>query len=117
MAALVNILLPAELREANECIVERWLRKAGEPVRAHEPLLEVNTDKAVVEVPSPADGVLQDVLKKENDTVSAGDVLGRINPASWTSAATAEAGRPTAGPSSTGVSPPSEAGESQLSPA
>lgn len=78
MSALVDILLPAEVQQAGESMVERWLHKPGARIRANEPLLEINTDKAVVEVPSPADGVLQEILKKENDALQPGDVLGRI---------------------------------------
>jgi 2-oxoglutarate dehydrogenase E2 component (dihydrolipoamide succinyltransferase) len=78
MAVLVDILLPAELQEAGECILERWLHQPGARVRVNEPLLEINTDKAVVEVPSPADGVLHEVLKRANDAMHPGDVLGRI---------------------------------------
>src|SRR5439155_286789 len=79
MAVLVDILLPPEVDEAAESIVERWLYKVGERVRANEPLLEIKTDKAVVEVPSPADGVLHEILKQANDAVRPGDVLGRID--------------------------------------
>jgi 2-oxoglutarate dehydrogenase E2 component (dihydrolipoamide succinyltransferase) len=76
MLELVDITLPVE--QQGESVVERWLRQVGERVRQHEPLLEVNTDKAVVEIASPASGVLQEILKQPNDPVQPGDVLGRI---------------------------------------
>ncbi|MBI3410790.1 MAG: 2-oxo acid dehydrogenase subunit E2 [Planctomycetes bacterium] len=78
MAVLVDVLLPPELQKAGESIIERWLHKPGARVRANEPLVEINTDKAVVEVPAPADGVLKEILKQDNDAVLPGDVLGRI---------------------------------------
>jgi 2-oxoglutarate dehydrogenase E2 component (dihydrolipoamide succinyltransferase) len=78
MTVLIDILLPAEVQQGSESIIERWLRPPGSRVRVNEPLLEVNTDKAVVEIPAPADGVLQDILKQANDSVQPGDVLGRI---------------------------------------
>src|SRR5437868_7782474 len=78
MPALVDVLPPPDLERASEAVVERWLHQPGARVRANEPLLEVNTDKAVVEVPAPADGVLRDVLKRAGDEVKPGDVLGRI---------------------------------------
>jgi 2-oxoglutarate dehydrogenase E2 component (dihydrolipoamide succinyltransferase) len=87
MAALIDILLPPEVKEAGESIVERWLYKPGARVRANEPLVEINTDKAVIEVPSPADGLLQEILKKDNDSVQADDVLGRIAPVAPSTAA------------------------------
>src|SRR5262249_29591703 len=65
-------------QEAGESIVERWLHKVGARIRANEPLVEINTDKAVVEVPSPANGLLQEILKQDNDAVQPDDVLGRI---------------------------------------
>ncbi len=77
----IDILLPADVKDASECIIERWLHKPGDRVRANEPLLEVNTDKAVVEVPCPSDGVLQEILKQANEVVQFGEVLGRIEAA------------------------------------
>jgi 2-oxoglutarate dehydrogenase E2 component (dihydrolipoamide succinyltransferase) len=78
MPALIDIRPPADVQNASEIVVERWLHQPGARVRANEPLLELNTDKAVVEVPSPADGVLQEVLRKASDAVQPTDVLGRI---------------------------------------
>src|SRR5438552_1301176 len=78
MTVLVDILPPPELQNAAESIVERWLQRVGTQVRANEPLVELNTDKAVIEVPAPAAGVLQEILKQANDPVQPGDVLGRI---------------------------------------
>jgi 2-oxoglutarate dehydrogenase E2 component (dihydrolipoamide succinyltransferase) len=76
--ALVDICLPADHPPDAESIVERWLRQPGDPVRIHEPLLEINTDKAVVEIAAPASGVLAEILKRANDPVRTGDILGRI---------------------------------------
>lgn len=78
MAVVVDIILPEALQQGTEAILERWLRQPGEWVRQHEPLLEINTDKAVVEVPAPASGVLREILKTANEPVGLGDVLGRI---------------------------------------
>ncbi len=116
---IVDILLPPEVQEASECIVERWLHQPGARIRANEPLLEVNTDKAVVEVPSPAAGVLQEILKQANEPVQPGDVLGRI---ATEAVATAmqHAGKSPASTASTGEAPASHAapsGAELLSPA
>jgi 2-oxoglutarate dehydrogenase E2 component (dihydrolipoamide succinyltransferase) len=81
MAALIDILPPPELQNAGASIIERWLHHIGSSVRINEPLVEINTDKAVIEVPAPADGVLQEILKQENDDVQPTDILGRIAPA------------------------------------
>jgi 2-oxoglutarate dehydrogenase E2 component (dihydrolipoamide succinyltransferase) len=77
MAVLVDVTLP-DLQEGTESVLERWLRQPGDSVRLHEPLLEINTDKAVVEVPAPATGILREALKSVNDAVRPGEVLGRI---------------------------------------
>ena len=68
-----------KLPDLGEGIVEvelrRWLVAEGEPVREHQPLLEVETDKAVVEVPSPREGVVTRIRRKEGETVNVGEVL------------------------------------------
>jgi 2-oxoglutarate dehydrogenase E2 component (dihydrolipoamide succinyltransferase) len=78
MAAVVDITLSDDQLQGTELVLERWLRQPGERVRLHEPLLEINTDKAVVEIPAPASGVLRDIVKPANDPIRPGDVLGRI---------------------------------------
>src|SRR5437870_7238464 len=78
MAAVVDITLSDDQLHGTEVVLERWLRQPGERVRLHEPLLEINTDKAVVEVPAPASGVLREILKDANEPVAPGDIVGRI---------------------------------------
>jgi pyruvate dehydrogenase E2 component (dihydrolipoamide acetyltransferase) len=56
----------------------RWLKAEGDPVSAHEPLMEVETDKVTVEIESPAGGVLADVRAGEGDDVPVGDVIALI---------------------------------------
>ncbi len=77
MSIIVDVTL-RDVQDGTESVLERWLRQPGDQVRQHEPLVEINTDKAVVEIPSPASGVLREVLKTTNDPVGPGDVLGRI---------------------------------------
>jgi 2-oxoglutarate dehydrogenase E2 component (dihydrolipoamide succinyltransferase) len=81
MTVLVDIKLP-DLEEGTGSVLERWLRQPGDPIRLHEPLLEINTDKAVVELPSPATGTLREILKKPGEIIAAGEILGRIERAS-----------------------------------
>jgi 2-oxoglutarate dehydrogenase E2 component (dihydrolipoamide succinyltransferase) len=65
-----------------ESIVEgtltKWLKKAGERVERDEPLFEISTDKVDTEIPSPAAGVLKEVLVEEGKTVAISTVVGRI---------------------------------------
>ncbi|MBU5637423.1 2-oxo acid dehydrogenase subunit E2 [Geomonas sp. Red69] len=58
-----------------EVELRRWLVAEGDAVREHQPLLEVETDKAVVEVPSPRSGVVSGLRRKEGETVQVGEVL------------------------------------------
>ncbi len=55
--------------------IVRWLVSVGETVRAHQPLVEMETDKAVVEIPSPVSGVISELRGSEGDTVAVGAVL------------------------------------------
>jgi 2-oxoglutarate dehydrogenase E2 component (dihydrolipoamide succinyltransferase) len=75
--SMLEIRVPAE-QEGTRSQVLRWLKRPGEPVRLHEPLVELETDKVTVEVPAPADGVLAEIAKAEGEELQPGEVLGRI---------------------------------------
>ncbi len=76
--ALVDIQMFSEQKEGTESFVGIWLKHAGEQVSANEPIVEISTDKVSMEIPAPASGVLKEILKRENEPVSPGEVLGRI---------------------------------------
>ncbi len=77
MAQIVDIPLPP-FQEGTQSMVAAWLKQPGDPVKQHEPLVEINTDKAITEVPAPATGVLLEILKHPDQVVSPGESLGRI---------------------------------------
>jgi len=79
MGELVDVVMPDSDQEGTESVVASWFKAEGDSVSEHEPLLEINTDKVSVEIPSPVTGVLREILKKENDEVRTGEVLGRID--------------------------------------
>jgi 2-oxoglutarate dehydrogenase E2 component (dihydrolipoamide succinyltransferase) len=79
MAARVDVRAPAEESEGTRSRVLRWLKTSGEAVARDEPLIELETDKVTVEVPAPADGVLSEIFKHEQDEVDPGELLGRID--------------------------------------
>jgi pyruvate dehydrogenase E2 component (dihydrolipoamide acetyltransferase) len=58
-----------------EVELRRWLVKDGDPVAEHQPIVEVETDKAVVEVPSPHKGTVVRLRRQEGETVRVGEVL------------------------------------------
>ena len=60
--------------------IASWHRKAGETVRRDEVLVDIETDKVVIEVPSPADGVLKEIYKHAGDTILSNEPIGRIEP-------------------------------------
>src|SRR5262245_6066712 len=62
----------------SEGTVTKWLRQVGDPIGRDEPLLEISTDKVDTEVPSPAEGVVSEILVQEGETVEVGTVVARI---------------------------------------
>ena len=73
-----KILVPALGESITEATVAKWLKNAGDKVSADEPVVELETDKVNLEVPSPISGFLNKVNSKEGDTVEVGAILGVI---------------------------------------
>jgi 2-oxoglutarate dehydrogenase E2 component (dihydrolipoamide succinyltransferase) len=80
MSPTIDVLLPVDQTEGTRSQVLRWLKAVGEPVRRHEPLVEIETDKVTVEIPAPADGILQEIAAVEGTDVEPGALLGRVTP-------------------------------------
>ena len=78
MGELIDVLLPADQVEGTRSQVQRWLKSVGQAAKRHEPLVEIETDKVTVEVPSPADGVLEEIVVAEGVDVAPGALLGRL---------------------------------------
>jgi 2-oxoglutarate dehydrogenase E2 component (dihydrolipoamide succinyltransferase) len=77
MDPTTDVLAP-DNDEGTKATVLRWCKSAGDDVRKDEPLLELETDKVTVEVPSPASGELAEILKQPNEEVLPGQVIARI---------------------------------------
>ena len=73
-----EIKVPALGESVTEATVGQWFKKPGEAVKVDEPLVELETDKVTVEVPSPVAGVLSDIMVQQGSTVGIGSVLGSI---------------------------------------
>ncbi|GAB2747547.1 hypothetical protein GCM10027174_22090 [Salinifilum aidingensis] len=86
-----SIQMPALGESVAEGTITRWLKQVGDTVEVDEPLLEVSTDKVDTEVPSPAAGVLQQIIAQEDDTVEVGAELAVLADSSETAGAQAEA--------------------------
>jgi len=78
---MTDITTPALGESVTEATIARWTKKAGDPVRKDEVLVELETDKVNLEVAAPADGVLADIAAPEGATVTPGQVLGHVEPA------------------------------------
>jgi len=74
-----QILVPSLGESITEATVSKWLKQVGEKVDSDEPLVELETDKVNVEVPSPLAGTLSSITVKEGDTVEVGSLLGLVN--------------------------------------
>ena len=73
-----QIVVPSLGESVTEATVSKWLKQVGEKVDSDEPLVELETDKVNVEVPSPVAGTLSTISVKEGDSVEVGALLGLI---------------------------------------
>jgi 2-oxoglutarate dehydrogenase E2 component (dihydrolipoamide succinyltransferase) len=109
-----DITVPQLPESVSDATVASWTKKKGDNVKRDEVLVELETDKVVLEVPAPADGVLEEILQDEGATVTADTVLGRVGEGAAgggdtgdagggeTQAAAAEGGEETAGETASG---------------
>ena len=96
---LADVTLPSLGESVTEGIITQWFKKVGDVVARDEPLFEVSTDKVDSEMPSPAAGVLVEILAEEGDTVQTGSRVAVIDE-------TAAAGAPVAAPVAAAESAP-----------
>ncbi|WP_426240372.1 2-oxoglutarate dehydrogenase complex dihydrolipoyllysine-residue succinyltransferase [Pararhizobium sp. DWP1-1-3] len=73
-----EIRVPTLGESVSEATIGTWFKKVGDTVKADEPLLELETDKVTIEVPSPAAGVLSEIVAAAGETVGLGALLGNI---------------------------------------
>jgi len=74
-----NILVPVLGESVTEATVAKWLKKEGEKVSADEPVVELETDKVNLEVPSPVSGVISKINSKDGENVEVGSILGIVS--------------------------------------
>jgi len=77
-----DLVVPTLGESVTEATVSKWLKQVGDSVKADEPVVELETDKVSVAVPSPEEGVLSEIKIQEGTTVNVGAVLGSIGTAS-----------------------------------
>ncbi|CAB3691432.1 MULTISPECIES: 2-oxoglutarate dehydrogenase complex dihydrolipoyllysine-residue succinyltransferase [Achromobacter] len=79
--AITDVVVPQLSESVSEATLLTWKKQPGAAVEADEILIEVETDKVVLEVPAPASGVLAEIVKGDGSTVTSGEVLARIDTA------------------------------------
>src|ERR1700722_15005077 len=74
----VDVVTPAAGESVTEGTILEWHVKVGDEIKVDETIVEISTDKVDVELPSPATGVVSEILVEEGDTVTVGQVIARI---------------------------------------
>ena len=112
---VIDLAVPSAGESVTEATIGTWYKKPGEAIKMDEPLVELETDKATQEVPSPVNGVLVKLMAEQGDTVEVGQVIAQLEeggtPSSTGAAAPAAA---SAAPSAGTEMPPSPAAQKIL---
>jgi len=74
----MEIIIPNQGLTLTEVVIVKWYKKIGETVQKDETLLNFETDKADMELPSPANGILSKIVVEEGSTIAIGGVVGII---------------------------------------
>lgn len=109
-----EIRVPTLGESVSEATIGKWFKQPGDAVAMDEPLVELETDKVTVEVPSPVAGKLSEIIAKEGDTVEVGALLAQVlEGAAGASAPAAPAAQPVVAP----VAAPAATSASNMQPA
>lgn len=76
---IIDVIMPKMGESITEGTVLEWYKTVGESIEKDETLLEIGTDKVDSEIPSPASGVIEEILAEPNDVIDVGKVIARIN--------------------------------------
>ncbi|GGB47511.1 dihydrolipoyllysine-residue succinyltransferase component of 2-oxoglutarate dehydrogenase complex [Roseibium aquae] len=112
-SAVIDVVTPSAGESVTEAEVGEWMVKEGDTVKADDTLVELETDKAAQEIPSPSAGTVVKIFKKTGDTVQPGDVLAQID----TSGAGAPAAAAPAESAPAAPAPAAAAGGTAMPPA
>jgi 2-oxoglutarate dehydrogenase E2 component (dihydrolipoamide succinyltransferase) len=110
---IIEVKVPQLSESVAEATLLDWHKKEGERVSRDENLIDIETDKVVLELPSPADGVLVKILRKARDAVGSGDVIAQIDTEGKAAAAPPAQPKPAAAP----PQPPAQASKPPVMPA
>ncbi|MCV6193322.1 2-oxoglutarate dehydrogenase complex dihydrolipoyllysine-residue succinyltransferase [Pseudomonas aeruginosa] len=114
----IEIKAPTFPESVADGTVATWHKKPGEAVKRDELIVDIETDKVVIEVLAEADGVLAEIIKNEGDTVLSNELLGKLNEGGAAAPAAPAAAAPAAAPAAQAAAPAAAAGhDAILSPA
>ncbi|MBO4329027.1 MAG: 2-oxoglutarate dehydrogenase complex dihydrolipoyllysine-residue succinyltransferase [Rhodocyclaceae bacterium] len=104
---LIEVKVPQLSESVSEATLVAWHKKVGEAVSRDENLIDIETDKVVLETPAPADGVLAEIIKADGASVTSGELIARIDTSAKASAAKTQdaAVAPSAAAAAPAVSP------------
>ena len=95
--AILDVVVPQLSESVAEATLLQWHKKVGEAIARDENLIDIETDKVVLELPAPAQGVLIEIVRGDGSSVVAGELIARIDTEATASASAASAA-PTAAP-------------------
>ncbi len=114
----IEIKAPTFPESVADGTVATWHKKPGESVKRDELIVDIETDKVVIEVLAEADGVLAEIIKNEGDTVLSNELLGKLNEGGAAAPAAPAAAAPAAAPAAQAAAPAAAGGDDAiLSPA
>ncbi|AGI82372.1 dihydrolipoamide succinyltransferase [Pseudomonas aeruginosa VRFPA04] len=114
----IEIKAPTFPESVADGTVATWHKKPGEAVKRDELIVDIETDKVVIEVLAEADGVLAEIIKNEGDTVLSNELLGKLNEGGAAAPAAPAAAAPAAAPAARAAAPAAAGGDDAiLSPA
>ena len=110
----VEVKVPQLSESVSEATLVSWRKKAGEAVKRDENLIDVETDKVVLELPAPSDGVIAKIVKNDGESVTSGEVIAIIDTEAKATVAAAAEAKAAAAP--TAAVTPAKAGSQAASP-
>ncbi|MBK7983384.1 MAG: 2-oxoglutarate dehydrogenase complex dihydrolipoyllysine-residue succinyltransferase [Candidatus Competibacteraceae bacterium] len=115
----IEVKVPSLPESVSDGTLVNWKKQPGEAVKRGENLVDLETDKVVLDIPAPADGVLGEILRQEGEIVTTGEVIATLleGAAGQTAAPAPAAGAPAAAPAVSAAQPVTEADLDGLSPA
>ena len=100
---LIEVKVPQLSESVSEATLVTWHKKEGDAVSRDENLIDIETDKVVLETPAPADGVLVKIIKQGGDTVTSGELIAQIDTEAKAAAGAAAPAAAAAAPAAAGA--------------